>query len=119
VAASALRWSVVKSVDIQVGYHAAFWLSLPAMLLYLLPMITLMADVLDHRFHWRDRFMLVMWVVLASSMLAVLYAFGIRQIRYNRAIGLQAGLEASLTLLLMTLLIALALNGLDSAFSLW
>lgn len=117
--ASALVWAVNRAADFRVRYYSAFLFAVPAVLLYLLPVITVISDVLDHKFHWRDRFLLVFLIVAASQMLGTLYAYGIRHPRYERPIGLQIGVEVAIVLLLVAMLSALVLSGLHEVFALW
>jgi hypothetical protein len=117
--ASAIIWGLWRSTEIRIKYLSAFIFALPAVILYLLPVLTVVNDVWEHRFHWRDRFLLVFLILLASQLLAALYGYGIKHPRYERVIGVQAGLEISLILLLTAMLYALALVGLHDTIGLW
>jgi len=117
--ASVLVWAVNRAADFRVAYWRAFLFALPAVLLYLLPVVTVVTDVIGHKFHWRDRFLLVFAMVVASQMLGVLYAFGIRHPRYERVLGLQTGIEVALVLLLAAMLTSVVLGGLQEIFGIW
>jgi hypothetical protein len=90
-------------------YVMAYVLALPAILLYLSPMLTLLNDVIAHQFHFAERFILVFSVVAATQMLGVFYAVAIRYPRDGLALGLQDGMAVSLWMWLSTLPVGLVL----------
>jgi hypothetical protein len=94
----------------------AYVLALPAALAYFAPMLTLLADVVAHEFHFADRFILVFCVFVAAQMLGGLYAVAIRHPGSGAPIGLGDGLAISLLLWLASLPLGLAGLWLNAEF---
>jgi hypothetical protein len=99
------------------SYLLAYVLALPATLLYLSPMLTLLKDVTAHQFHFSERFILVFSVVAATQMLGVFYAVAIRHPREGAALGIQDGMAVSLWMWLSTLPVGLALLWANDQFA--
>ncbi len=97
-------------------YFLAYVLALPALLFYLPAMLTVLNDIITHRFHFAERFILVFCVVVATQMLGVFYAVAIRYPRNRLAIGLQDGMMVSLWMWLFSLPIGVSLLWLDNQF---
>lgn len=111
-----LRHGVGKIAGFSPGYFLAYWLALPALLLYLPPMATILQDVTGHQFHLSDRFILVFCVLVASQMLGAFYAVAIRYPRNGIALGLSDGIALSLWLWLFSLPLSLALLLLNNIY---
>lgn len=106
-----LRWGVGKAAGFAPSYPWAYALALPAVLLYLGPMLTLLGDVLAHEFHFSERFILVFCLFVASQMLGALYAVAIRRPHDGGALGLGDGMAVALLLWLLSLPTGLVLLG--------
>ena len=113
--AAGLWWRVKKSAGFAPAPAAAYALALPALLLYQGPMLTVLGDVLAHRFHFADRFILVVCVFVAAQMLAALYAVSLRP-PGGGGVGLPGGLALALYLWLLSLPTGLALLALESVW---
>jgi len=109
-----LRWGVRKAVGFSPSVPVAYALALPAQIVYLPSMLTLLGDVLAHEFHFAGRFILVFALLIASQMLGVLYAVSIRHPHTGRAIGMANGCTVSLFMWLLSLPVGLGLLWLDS-----
>jgi hypothetical protein len=105
---------VRKSVGFSLNILWAYVFALPAQILYLPIMLTLLGDVLAHEFHFSNRFILVFCVLIASQMLAAFYAASIRNPFDGKAIGMIDGLNVSLFMWLLSLPVGTALLGLNS-----
>ncbi len=108
-----LWWGVKKAVGVAPSIPLAYLLALPALIFYLGPMLTVLADVLAHEFHFADRFILVFCLFVAAQMLGVFYAVAIRNPGDGGAIGLPDGMAVALLLWLLSLptgLVFLVLN---------
>jgi hypothetical protein len=99
------------------SYILAYVLAMPAILLYLSPMLTLLKDVMAHQFHFAERFILVLAVVVATQMLGVFYAVAIRYPINGQALGLQDGMAVSLWMWLSTLPVGLILLWVNGQFN--
>ncbi|MFM8330873.1 MAG: hypothetical protein ACKN9T_04225 [Candidatus Methylumidiphilus sp.] len=115
--AGCLAWVVRRLAGFVPSMALLGVLALPATLLYLPAMLTLLADVLAHSFQLADRFILAFSVLTASQMLAALYAVAIRYPN-GSALGLIDGLSVSLTLWLASLPVCLALLWLETVWKL-
>lgn len=109
-----LWWGVRKAAGFSPSLPLAYVLALPAQVLYLPLMLTLLGDVLAHAFHFADRFIAVFSLLVASQMLGALYAVSIRDPQAGRAIGMVNGLTISLFMWLLCLPAGLGLLWLDS-----
>lgn len=109
-----LRWASKKAVEFSPPYWLAFLMAIPAMLLYQPIMLTLLDDVLGQRFHFADRAIFVICIVVASQMLGAFFAFALRHPRYDRPIGISDGLTISLLLWLWSVFLGLGLLGLGA-----
>lgn len=107
---SAWLWQGTKNVaGFAPSYLLAYALALPAVLLYLPTMLTILNDILKHEFHFAERMILVICVFVATQMLGGFYAVAIRYPRNGIALGLVDGLAVSLWMWLFSLPIGLAL----------
>lgn len=107
-----LRWMLRRVAGIAPAPWLLLLLALPATLLYLPTMLTLLADVVAHHFLWAERFILVFCVFVATQMLASFYAFAIRY-GNGSPLGLIDGLSVSLALWLLSLPVCLGLIELE------
>ncbi len=102
-------WLGTKKVaDFTLSALLAYVLALPSLVLYLLPMLTILNDVSTHEFSFSNRFILVFYVVLATQMLGGFYAIAIRYPRNRLALGLQDGMAISLWMWLFSIPIGVA-----------
>lgn len=113
-----LRWGARQAAGYAPSWGLAYALALPAVLLYLAPMLTVLGDVLAHAFRWADRLILVFCVFVAAQMLGAFYAVAIRDPAGGRALGLRNGLAVSLFLWLGSLPLGLALLWLNEELKL-
>jgi len=105
-------WGANRAAGVAPSIALAYVLALPATVLYLGPMLTVLGDVLAHEFHFAERFILVFCLFVASQMLGVFYAVAIRK-PGGGAVGLPDGLAVALFLWLLSLpagLVLLAMN---------
>jgi hypothetical protein len=112
--ALALRQLVQKTAGFSPSYPLAFLMGLPALVVLLPTMTTVLADVLRHEFFWADRFILVFAIFLAIQMLGAWYGASLKDPRSGKPIGLRAGFVIALGLLLLAMpygLLFIVLNG--------
>ena len=109
-----LWWGVRKVAGFSPSILLAYVLALPAQVVYLPVMLTLLGDVLAHGFRFADRFILVLCLLVASQMLGAFYAASIRHPHDGKAIGMVDGLAVSLFMWLFSLPAGLSLLWLDS-----
>jgi hypothetical protein len=117
--AAGLPWLLRKLEKLKLSPIRAYWMSLPASFLYAPLMLTLIQDVLVHSFEFRNRWFLLLMILVSSQMLAAFYAFALRHPRSGAPIGLESGLAVSLFLLLISMpaaLILISLNALIPIF---
>ena len=112
--AAGLPWLLRKLEKLKLSPIRAYWMSLPASFLYAPLMLTLIQDVLGHNFEFRNRWFLLLMILVSSQMLAAFYAFALRHPRSDAPIGLESGLAVSLFLLLISMPAALILIGLNA-----
>lgn len=98
-----------KVAEFALSYSLAYFLALPALLLYLPTMLTLLHDVIAHQFSFADRTILVIYVFFATQMLGVFYAVAIRHPKNGPPIGLQDGIAVSLWMWLFSLPVGVGL----------
>lgn len=108
--AFALRWLIGKSEGFRHSLIRSFLLAVPANLLYTPVMLTLIGDIVHHRFLIEDRWFLLFTLLVISQLLCALYAFGIRRPEEQGPIGVESGLGISLLLLLVSMALSLALT---------
>jgi hypothetical protein len=117
VFAPTLCWGARKAVGAAPSLILAYVLTLPAVLMYFAPMMTLLGDVIAQTFQLADRFILVFCVIVASQMLSVFYALILRQ-PTGEPLGLSDGMALSLLLWLVSLPVGLAGLWLNAEFKL-
>jgi len=107
VLAGALARFIKVAVEIRLGWWRSYWLVTPA-LAYVPTMITILSDVLNHRFRLADRMILMVVVLVLAQGLAGWFGILIRY-RNGTPIGLFQGLATSSLLLLVATAICLLL----------
>lgn len=107
-----------RSLHIRLRFSVAYLLALPGAVLYTPMVLTLLSDVVNHAFHLEDRFLLLFALLVATVLLAALFAVALRY-RNGNPVGLEAGLFLALTLLLASAPYALALLALDHRFEIF
>ncbi|MDD5034021.1 MAG: hypothetical protein PHE55_04620 [Methylococcaceae bacterium] len=105
-----------KSAGFAPSLAMAYLLALPSLLLYLPLILTILGDVIAHEFRFSERFIPVFCLLLATQMMAALFAVSLKHPLTRRPIGLQNGLTISLFLLLLSLPLGLMLLGLNSVY---
>jgi len=108
-----LWWGVKKTAGFAPSIVLAYALALPALLCYQAAMLTVLADVVAHEFHFADRFILVFCIFIAVQMLGVLYAAAIRRPQAGGPLGLADGFGLALFMWLLSLPAGLALLALE------
>jgi hypothetical protein len=109
-----LAWLLRRLEKLKLSPIRAYWMSLPASFLYAPLMLTLIQDVLGHSFEFRNRWFLLLMILVSSQMLAAFYAFALRHPRSGAPIGLESGLAVSLFLLLISIPASLILTGIHA-----
>ena len=107
--ALAIRWLMARTEGFRPQPIGSLLLAVPAHLLYTPVMLTLIGDVVHHRFLIEDRWFLLFTLLVISQLLCALYAFGIRRPEGAGMIGVESGLGVSLLLLLVSMVLSLAL----------
>lgn len=120
-----LPWALVlmlalrKAANLRLGYGQAYVAALPALLLFLPLVLTLLDDIIHHAFLWRERFIFVFAVAVAGLLGTAGYGLLVRHPRSGKPIGLEAGLVVAMALLLASVPYGLLLLGLDAAFGIF
>ena len=112
--AACLRFAVKTGAGSVLTYGLAYWVAMPSLVCFAPLMLTLLGDILTHSFHFDDRYILVLAILIAVQMLGAAYGALIRHPATDRSIGLQAGLIVASTLLLLSLPFGLLLLGLNA-----
>lgn len=102
-------WLGMKhSTDTPPAPWLAYLLALPALILYLPLMLTLLSDVLAHSFQFKERFILSFILLVSSQMLTLFYAVTIRNTQSDATHRLLDGLAYALYMWLFSLPFGLA-----------
>jgi hypothetical protein len=115
----AFRYLAARMAGAGLGWWRAFWLDLPAVVLYSPLMLTLVGDVVRHSFRFEERWIFVFALAVAVFLLAGWYGQAIRQGRSRVPVGLETGLGLALTLLLVSIPYTLLLLGADHVFGIF
>lgn len=112
--ASGFPWLLRKAEGLELTPMKAYLYALPATFLYAPLMLTLMQDVVRHSFELRDRWFLLLTILVSSQLLTAFYAFTLRHERSGVVIGLEPGLAVALFLLLASIPASLILIGINA-----
>ncbi len=112
--AAGIPWLLRKLERLAISPINAYAWTLPASFLYSPLMLTLIQDVLGHSFELRNRWFLLLMILVSSQTLTAFYAFALRHPRSDAPIGLESGLAVSLFLLLVSIPSALILIGFNT-----
>jgi hypothetical protein len=109
-----LLWTAGRAAGIRLALAKAFLLAIPASLLYLPFMLTVVGDVIGHEFQLRERYILIFSIFVGSQMLSGFYAIALRHGPHGQPAGLATGMSVALVLFLVSIPACLALLGADA-----